>query len=70
MKNPLNIPRLLAEIVATFALAQVAVMVILPLIAPGAWRETFRRVLEMNDGQIRFIGMAATLGGCALLLLD
>lgn len=43
---------------------------LMPLIAPGAWRETFRRVLEMNDGQIRFIGMAATLGGCALLLLD
>ena len=42
----------------------------LPLIAPAAWRETFRRVLEMNDGQIRFIGMAATLGGCLLLLLD
>ena len=43
---------------------------LMPLIAPGAWRETFRRVLEMNDGQIRVIGMAATLGGCALLLLD
>ncbi len=43
---------------------------VLPLIAPGAWRETFRRVLEMNDGQIRFVGMAATMGGCLLLLLD
>ena len=41
---------------------------LMPLIAPGAWRETFRRVLEMNDGQIRFIGMAAALAGCALLL--
>ena len=42
---------------------------LMPLIAPGAWRETFRRVLEMNDGQLRFIGMGATLGGCVLLLL-
>lgn len=41
----------------------------LPLLAPGAWREGFRRVLEMNDGQIRFIGMAAALAGCAILLI-
>ena len=41
---------------------------VMPLIAPGAWREAFRRVLEMNDGQIRFIGMGAALAGCALLL--
>ena len=41
----------------------------MPLIAPGAWREAFRRVLDMSDGQIRFIGMGATLAGCALLLL-
>ena len=40
----------------------------MPLIAPGAWREAFRRVLEMNDGQIRFIGMGAALAGCGLLL--
>ena len=42
---------------------------LMPLIAPGAWRATFRRVLDMNDGQLRFIGMGATLGGCVLLLL-
>ncbi len=41
---------------------------LMPLIAPGAWREAFRRVLEMNDGQIRFVGMGAALAGCALLL--
>ena len=41
---------------------------LMPLIAPGAWRDTFRKVLELNDGQIRFIGMAAALAGCALLL--
>ena len=41
---------------------------LMPLLAPKVWRETFRRVLEMSDGQIRFIGMAAALAGCALLL--
>ena len=42
---------------------------LMPLLAPGAWRDTFRRVLELTDGQIRFIGMAAALVGCAILLL-
>ncbi len=42
---------------------------LMPMIAPVAWRETFKRVLEMRDGQIRFIGMAAALVGGALLLL-
>ena len=42
---------------------------LLPLIAPAAWRETFRRVIELNDGQIRFIGMLATLAGCGIVWL-
>ena len=42
---------------------------LLPLSAPGAWRETFRRILEMRDGQIRFIGFASALAGSAILLL-
>ena len=42
---------------------------LMPLLAPGVWREAFRRVLDMSDGQIRFIGMAAALGGCVLLLV-
>ena len=42
---------------------------LLPLIAPAAWRKTFRRVVELNDGQIRFIGMLATLAGCAIVWL-
>lgn len=42
---------------------------LMPLIAPAVWRETFRRVLELNDGQIRFIGIFATFAGCAILLL-
>lgn len=40
---------------------------LLPFLAPGAWRETFRRLIEMNDGQLRFIGITAMLAGLLLL---
>lgn len=42
---------------------------ILPLVAPAIWRETFRRVVEMRDGQIRFVGIASVSAGAILLLL-
>lgn len=40
---------------------------ILPFMAPRAWRETFRRVIELSDGQLRFIGLASI--GLGLLIL-
>lgn len=42
---------------------------ILPFLAPGLWRETFRKASELADGQIRFIGLASMLSGVALLFL-
>ena len=42
---------------------------ILPLMAPRAWRETFRRVVELGDGQLRFIGLASIALGMLLLFL-
>lgn len=42
---------------------------LLPLAAPARWREMFRRVLELNDGQIRFFGLVAVGAGAALLLI-
>ncbi|HWR78523.1 MAG TPA: DUF2065 domain-containing protein [Thiobacillus sp.] len=42
---------------------------VLPFAAPAVWREGFRRVLELNDGQLRFIGAASMLGGVFLLLM-
>ena len=30
---------------------------ILPLIAPHVWRDAFRRLTELSDGQLRFIGL-------------
>ena len=42
---------------------------ILPFLLPTIWRETFRRLTEMSDGQIRFIGLTCMLVGLLLLLL-
>ena len=40
---------------------------ILPFLAPRVWRETFRRVTELTDGQIRFIGLSSMVVGVVLL---
>lgn len=40
---------------------------ILPFLAPKVWRETFRRVTEFSDGQIRFIGLSSMLVGVVML---
>jgi uncharacterized protein YjeT (DUF2065 family) len=42
---------------------------ILPFLVPSLWRETFRRLIEMSDGQIRFIGLTSMLAGLLLLYL-
>ncbi|MEQ1601605.1 MAG: DUF2065 domain-containing protein [Methylophilaceae bacterium] len=42
---------------------------ILPLVAPKAWRQTFQRMLEMTDGQLRFVGLASMFAGLLLLLI-
>lgn len=41
----------------------------LPFLAPKVWRETFRRVIEFSDGQIRFIGLSSMLVGIVILTL-
>lgn len=40
---------------------------LLPFIAPKFWRETFRRVTELADGQIRFLGISSIVVGVVLL---
>ena len=42
---------------------------ILPFAAPAVWRDGFRRILELSDGQLRFIGAASIVGGVFLLLM-
>jgi uncharacterized protein YjeT (DUF2065 family) len=42
---------------------------LLPFVAPRIWRETFRRVTEMADGQLRFIGLSSIIIGLVMILL-
>ena len=42
---------------------------LLPLLAPRIWREGFRRITELSDGQIRFLGLSSLTVGIILLLI-
>ncbi|MCC6610604.1 MAG: DUF2065 domain-containing protein [Burkholderiales bacterium] len=42
---------------------------LLPFLAPALWRETFRRILQLSDGQIRFFGLVSMAAGIVLLLI-
>lgn len=42
---------------------------LLPFLAPGSWRETFRRLIQLSDGQIRFIGLTSMMVGIILLMV-
>jgi uncharacterized protein len=57
---------------ATTLLMALALMLILegllPFLAPNLWRDTFRRIIQMSDGQIRFVGLSSMLIGLLLLL--
>jgi uncharacterized protein YjeT (DUF2065 family) len=57
---------MLTTLLLAFALMLV-IEGLLPFLAPRVWRETFRRVTEMSDGQIRFIGLSSMLLGVVLL---
>jgi uncharacterized protein YjeT (DUF2065 family) len=41
---------------------------LLPLLAPHTWREAFRRLTELSDGQLRFLGLASVLIGIIALV--
>jgi uncharacterized protein len=51
-------------LLAAFALVLV-VEGLLPLLAPRAWREGFRRLVDLTDGQLRFIGLVSIAIGLA-----
>jgi hypothetical protein len=59
--------------VSNTLLTAVALMLViegvLPFLVPALWRETFRRLTEMSDGQIRFIGLTSMLAGLLLLYI-
>jgi uncharacterized protein YjeT (DUF2065 family) len=41
---------------------------IVPLIMPSVWKDTFRRITSLEDGQLRFIGLMAVVSGVMVLL--
>ena len=57
---------------ATTLLMALALMLIfegvLPFLAPNLWRDTFRKITQMSDGQIRFVGLSSMLVGVLLLV--
>jgi uncharacterized protein len=60
--------RVTDSLLAAFALVLV-VEGLLPLVAPGLWRESFRKLVELADGQLRFIGLASIVAGLLCLWL-
>jgi hypothetical protein len=42
---------------------------VLPLLAPVAWKQTFKRMVEFSDGQLRFVGLASMLAGLLMITL-
>lgn len=55
------------ELLLTAAALMLVFEGMLPFLAPGLWRETFRKLTEMGDGQIRFIGLTSMLIGLLIL---
>lgn len=42
---------------------------ILPFLAPRLWRNTFRKIIELSDGQLRFVGLLSIAAGLVWLVL-
>jgi uncharacterized protein YjeT (DUF2065 family) len=40
---------------------------LLPFMLPELWRETFRKLVSLSNGQLRFVGVIAMLSGLLLL---
>ena len=40
---------------------------LLPFLLPELWRETFRNLVTLTEGQLRFIGLTSMLSGLLLL---
>ena len=55
----------------TFLMALALMLIlegVLPFIAPNVWRDTFRKITQMTDGQIRFVGLSSMIVGLLILL--
>ncbi|OIO82953.1 MAG: hypothetical protein AUJ88_00830 [Gallionellaceae bacterium CG1_02_56_997] len=40
---------------------------IMPLLFPDIWRDAFKKLLILTDGQLRFMGLTGMLAGLLLL---
>ena len=59
--------------VTTLLMALALMLVIeglLPFLAPKLWRETFQRLMQLSDGQIRFFGLTSMIAGLILLYIS
>ncbi len=39
---------------------------VLPFLAPALWRDAFRRLMQLTDGQLRFMGLFSMAVGLLL----
>ena len=42
---------------------------LLPFLAPRIWRETFQRITQLADGQLRFMGLTSMLVGLVVIII-
>lgn len=40
---------------------------LMPLLFPRQWRQLFQQIMALTDGQLRFIGLLAVIGGLLLV---
>jgi uncharacterized protein len=41
---------------------------LLPFVAPNLWKDSFRRILEFSEGQLRTVGLISMVAGLLLYL--
>jgi len=58
-----------SEIVVAAIALMLVIEGILPFTAPRVWRDVFRKLTDMTDGQIRFAGLSPMMVGLVILLL-
>ena len=61
----------MADVSTSFVIALGLVLIlegIVPLVFPTLWKNTFRRITLLEDGQLRFIGLMAVVSGVMVLL--
>lgn len=59
----------MSEVLVAAVALMLVIEGILPFTAPRMWREVFRRLTEMSDGQIRFAGLTSMMAGLIILFL-